>query len=263
MHRKWIVWIALGALALAPESLVAQQAAAPPQPGSVWREPITGMEFVWVPGGTFEMGCGSWDRDCSGDEKPAHQVTVSGFWLGKTEVTQGQWTRIMGSNPSDTKKGDMYPVERVSWNDAQQFISKLNSLSSGVSFRLPREAEWEYACRAGGKQQVYGTQSGEMSSVTGNTAEAAKNSTTAVAGYPPNGLGLFDMSGNVWEWVQDAYQGYSGAPATDPVVESGASRVSRGGGWNNSARRARCSDRNLNGLSSYSGNLGFRLARAN
>jgi formylglycine-generating enzyme required for sulfatase activity len=252
--------------AAAPAAIAsAQPAAAPtgPQPGSPWRDPVTGMEFVWVPGGNFEMGCGSWDRDCFDSEKPAHQVAVSGFWMGKTEVTQGQWTRIMGSNLSIFKNGDTYPVETVSWEDAQQFISKLNSQSSGVRFRLPREAEWEYACRSGGKNQLYGTQSGRLSSAWANTQEAGKNATTPVASYPSNGLGLFDMSGNVFEWVEDAYQTYSSGPATDPVVDSGALRVYRGGGWYGFAQFARCSFRDNHAPSNRVIYLGFRLARTN
>jgi formylglycine-generating enzyme required for sulfatase activity len=234
------VGLMFGVLALVPDALIAQQAAASPQPGSVWRDQVTGMEFVWVPGGTFEMGCGSWDRECFDWEKPPHRVTVSGFWLGKTEVTQGQWTRIIGSNPSKFTNGDDYPVEQVDWDDAQQFISKLNSQSGGVRFRLPTEAEWEYACRAGGKEQVNAWGNGEPGAAGGKVANLGDVSakrmhgdftwlgrptyddgfaeTAPVANFAPNGLGLFDMSGNVFEWVQDAYQTYSGGTATAPSL---------------------------------------------
>ncbi len=111
--------------------------------GNEWVDPVTGMKFAWVPKGCYQMGCGNWTSDCSSDEKPVHDVCLDGFWIGKYEVTQDQWEKVMGNNPSYFKKGRDYPVEKVSWDDVQQFIAKLNSKSSGVSFRLPTEAEWE------------------------------------------------------------------------------------------------------------------------
>lgn len=120
------------------------------KPGETWREPRTGVELVWVPSGCYEMGSNSGDSD----EKPVHEVCVDGFWIGKYEVTQGQWKRVMGNNPSRFKKGDNYPVERVSWNDVKAFIQKLNSMNSGqFDLRLPTEVEWEYAARSGGKNE--------------------------------------------------------------------------------------------------------------
>ncbi len=124
--------------------------------GKTWTDSVTGMAFVWVPKGCFEMGCGTWTSDCDSDEKPVHEVCLDSFWMGKHEVTQGEWKKIMGNNPSTFKKGDKYPVERVSWNDAQEFIRRLNAKTGGRGkFRLPTEAEWEYACRSGGKPQKY------------------------------------------------------------------------------------------------------------
>jgi formylglycine-generating enzyme required for sulfatase activity len=220
------------------------------------------MEFVYVAGGEYEQGCGAWTNDCQEDEKPTRRVKLSPFWMGRTEVTQGQWKRIMDSNPSYLKKGDDYPVERVSWNDAQQFIARLNAQSRGVTFRLPTEAEWEYACRAGGKPVTYGTATGQL-----NTSLAKYDSgdgTAAVGSYPPNNLGLHDMSGNVWEWVQDVYndKAYQSGSTSDPVNErSGAHRVLRGGGWFNVPRLVRCSFRDGVDPGDRNVYLGFRLAR--
>ena len=121
-----------------------------------WRDPVTGMEFVWVPGGSFEMGCLTKADHCNQNVKGVRTVRLDGYWLGKHEVTQGQWSAIMGGNPSRFKEGDAYPVEQVSWNDLQEFIRRLNNRSS-AKFRLPSEAQWEYACRDGGKAVTFGT----------------------------------------------------------------------------------------------------------
>ena len=118
-----------------------------------WTDPVTGMAFVWVPGGCYEMGCGAWQSNCGDDEKPARQVCLNGFWMGKYEVTQAEWRRIMANNPSRFT-GDRLPVTNISWDDVQEFVRKLNSHSSNSKpFRLPTEAEWEYACRSGGKPE--------------------------------------------------------------------------------------------------------------
>ena len=151
--------------------------------------------------------------DGESDEKPMHEVCVDGFYMGKYEVTQGEWQKVMGSNPSRFKKGDCYPVEEVSWDDAQGFIRKLSS-SSGKKFRLPTEAQWEYAARSGGKRLKYATSTGELNRklanygteacCEGDSSDGYKN-TAPVGSYPPNDLGLYDMSVNVWEWTQDRY----------------------------------------------------------
>jgi len=231
-------------------------------PGATWTEPITGMEFVYVPGGSYEQGCGSWTSDCWDNEKPTRQVRLSPFWLGKTEVTQGQWKRVMGSNPSHFQKGDDYPVERVSWNDAQEFIKRLNA-KSGQTYRLPSEAQWEYACRSGGKPVAFGTDSGSLNERNANYGKTS-GVTTPVGKYPPNALGHSDMAGNVWEWTQDVYDGeaYRSGPASDPVNGgSGAFRVRRGGSWFNDPRLLRCSNRSVGAPSVSDYRLGFRLAR--
>ncbi len=223
-----------------------------------WSDPVTGMEFVLVPGGSFEMGCHANAGKCDSDEKPVRTVRLDGFWMGKHEVTQGQWQKVMGHNPSRFKQGDNYPVERVSWHDVQNYIRELNAQSS-ATFRLPSEAEWEYACRAGGKAFKYGTLDGQISS---RTVKHGGGGTTSVGRYPANGLGLHDMSGNVWEWVQDKKANYRNVGTDNPIYESsGATRVFRGGSWSDSPRRLRCSVR-VNFAPLLRGRrLGFRLLR--
>ena len=127
-----------------------------PNPGDTWTESETGMVFVWMSGGVFQMGCGPWDGEGFEDEQPVHTVELRGFWIGKYPVTQGEWKKVMNNNPSEFQKGDNYPVEMVSWNDAHKFIQKFNNLHfERYVFRLPTEAEWEYACRSGGKEEKY------------------------------------------------------------------------------------------------------------
>lgn len=220
-------------------------------------EPVAGMEFLPVPADCFQMGDSSGDAD----EKPVHQVCLDAFFIGKFEVTQGQWLRVMGSVPSFFSScGADCPVESVSWNDVQGFIGSLNRLS-GRNYRLPTEAEWEYACRSGGKSERF----------CGGTDVAAaawydRNSGSKphpVGEKQPNGLGIYDMSGNVWEWVGDWYQKEyysiqqeqkSGSPL------AGNKRVMRGGSWYNDAKNVRSSIRGSDDPEHRSINLGFRLA---
>jgi formylglycine-generating enzyme required for sulfatase activity len=217
-----------------------------PTAGQIWKETITGMEFVWVPGGCYEMGCGSWTSDCYRDEKPVHEVCVDGFWMGKTEVTQGQWKQVMGDNPAEFQKGDNYPIEKVTWSDVNKFIEKLSLLTKGAyGFYLPTEAEWEYACRSGGKPEKYagGKDLHQLAWCNGNS----DLSTHAVGTKAPNGLGLFDMNGNVYEWCADTYRGwsYSKHERNNPVFKDGESvtGVYRGGSWKSKPKEARCSAR--------------------
>ena len=225
-----------------------------------------GMEFVLIPAGSFTMG-----SDNSDDEKPTHRVRISqSFYLGKYEVTQEQWYKVMKKNPAHfkTEKVGMnsrnHPIESVSWNDVQEFIRRLNKKEGGNKYRLPTEAEWEYAARAGTTSTW---PFGNSESYAGNYAWFDGNSgkTTHPVGQKyPNKWGLHDMSGNVWEWVQDWYNDkyYSRSPSTDPKgPSSGSRRVLRGGSWGNSAGSLRPADR----LSLSPGNrydsLGFRLLR--
>ncbi len=208
-------------------------------------------ELAIIPSGSYDMG----------ETGSTHRVTLKSFALGKTEVTQGQWKAIMGNNPSNfTGCGDNCPVEQVSWNDAQVFIQKLNAMT-GKQYRLPSEAEWEYACHAGGRHAYCG--SDNLDSVAWHDGNS-DNSTHPVAGKQANSFGLHDMSGNVWEWVADGYHAdYKGAPA-DGIAWQGndANRVLRGGSWIVSPRVGREAGRNWYEPGSSYYNLGFRLARS-
>ena len=251
-------------IGISPETHVASSThTAPSSAGDTWTDPVTGMEFVQVPGGCYQMGCGSWSSDCRDNEKPVHEVCVDGFWMGRYEVTQGQWKRIMGSNPSRFKKGDNYPVERVSWDDAKEFIKKLNAKSNGsYEFRLPTEAEWEYACRSGGKPEKYcgGSDVDSLAWYRGNSGK----STHPVGTKDPNGLGIYDMSGNIWEWCEDIYakDAYSKHNRNNPIYAGGGpNRVRRGGSWDSGPRSVRSADRFGNKPGFRYSSLGFRLLR--
>ena len=181
------------------------------------------LEMVALPGGTFTMG----SNDGDADEKPPHQVTLSPFSIGKYEVTQAQYRAVMGTDPSYFK-GDDRPVEQVSWDDAVSFCRKL-SQQSGKTYRLPTEAEWEYACRAGSSGDYAGNLN-EMAWYSKNSSDQ----THSVGQKKPNAFGLFDMHGNVWEWCQDLYDAnyYKQSLGKDPQgPSSGTNRVLRGGSW--------------------------------
>ena len=217
------------------------------------------FEMVYVEGGTFDMGATTEQgSDAYSGEKPVHSVTLSGYYIGKCEVTQDLWEAVMGSNPSNFK-GAQNPVESVSWNDCQEFVSRLNSLT-GKNFRLPTEAEWEYAARGGNKSRHYKYSGSDN---IGNVAWHAGNSgssTHAVGTKTANELGIYDMSGNVWEWCSDWYGGYSAGAQTNPQGPSSDScRVLRGGSWGNDARGCRVSNRNLSGPGNSNGHSGLRL----
>lgn len=219
---------------------------------------VNGVSFdmVLVKGGTFTMGATSEQDSISDDEKPVHLVTLSDYRIGKTEVTQELWEAVMGSNPS-MFKGDNLPVERVSWNDCQEFIKKLNSLT-GLNFRLPTEAEWEYAARGGNKSKGYRFSG---SNDIGSVAWYRDNSlsqTHQVATKSPNELGLYNMSGNVWEWCSDRYGNYSSGSQTNPKGPS--SCVFRGGSWISSAGGCRVSYRSNYCPDDRGISLGLRLA---
>ncbi|CAK0757374.1 formylglycine-generating enzyme [Gammaproteobacteria bacterium] len=236
---------------------------------------FAGIEFVWIPSGCFNMGSPDSEEDRGSDEGPVHRVCVDGFWMGKYEVTQGQWKKIMGNNPATIKKDDDYPVENVSWDDAQAYIRQLNMKGVG-HFRLPTEAEWEYAARAGTTTPFYfGNTIDSDTQVNydgndpyGNGAKGQfRQFTTSVGNFPPNDFGLHDMHGNVWEWVEDWYcknfYGLTEARNKNPLCNNHASgfRVVRGGSWVGGARYARSANRIRITPDNRGFSNGFRLAR--
>lgn len=223
---------------------------------------VNGVKFtmVYVEGGSFVMGATSEQgSDAYSNEKPAHRVTVSSYYMGQTEVTQALWQAVMGTNPSKFK-GTTNPVENVSWNDCQTFIRKLNSLT-GKTFRLPTEAEWEFAARGGKKSKAYKYSGGNN---PGNVAWYDDNSgdkTHPVATKQANELGIYDMSGNVREWCQDwCSDNYSSSAQTDPIgPNSGSPREYRGGSWFSDARECRVSDRGCITPDYRGSDVGLRL----
>ena len=212
-------------------------------------------DMLSIPAGEFQMGSNS--SEAYPDQKPVHTVQISrSFWLGKTEVTQGLWQAVMGSNPSSFKKGDTYPVDTVSWDDCQAFIQKLNQLVGGNPFRLPTEAEWEYACRAGTTGDYYGP----IDAISWYESNSG-GSSHPVGQKQANAFGFYDMAGNVWEWCQDWFGAYSSANQTDPTgPATGTDRVGRGGSWGRSARLGGSAYRDFDIPGSSYYYFGFRLA---
>ena len=243
--------------------------------GAAWTVPDYNIEMIWIAPGSFTMG----------EDSSAHRVTLTkGYWLGKYEVTQGQWQAVMGSNPSNFKNvGPNGPVEKVSWTDAMDFCRKLTEreraagrLPAGYEYTLPTEAQWEYACRAGTTTAFgYGNSEGSLYQY-GNYCESSNTNdlswkdtshndgydkTAPVGHYKPNAWGLYDMHGNVWEWCSDWYGDYPSGSATDPTgPNSGSGRVYRGGSWYGDASGCRAACRFNCDPSNRNNNLGFRLA---
>jgi formylglycine-generating enzyme required for sulfatase activity len=214
------------------------------------------IEMVFIQGGTFQMGCTSEQNDCGSDET-VHSVTISDYYIGKYEVTQAQWDKIMGSNPSTSNKGDKYPVEDVSWNEIQDFLQKLNT-KTGKKYSLPTEAQWEYAARGGEGYQYAG--SNTLDDVAWNDSNS-DGKTDEVGGRNPNGYGLYDMSGNVWEWCSDVYGPYTRSSLPNPKGASiGSYRVIRGGGWSHPTTFCRVAYRFSSAPTNSYSYWGFRLA---
>ncbi len=280
------------------------------RPGAVWRDPYLGMEFVYVPGGCYQMGCGSWTDECNDDEYPVHEVCVDEFWMGRYEVTYEQFFKFLKEIKQDVTvnttnyvvsyrgkpifdicencDGDWksgitfegvnfllkntvknYPVIYVTWYGAKFFADWL-SRKTGYKFRLPSEAEWEYACRNGGKPVKYPW--GQLNPVCRKGAKngakfwgCSPHTTEPVGSYAPSELGLFDMAGNVWEWCEDIYSkdAYKYHSRNNPIYTgSGSNRVVRGGGWLDGPSYIRCADRSYDSPDGGNWLLGFRLLRS-
>ena len=237
-------------------------------PGVSWAVENThtnsiGMEFVFIPAGSFMMGTDPNFEEGYSHESPLHKVTIScSFYLGKYAVTQVQWVAVMGSNPSRFK-GRNNPVEMVSWNDTQEFIKRLNAKEGHNRYRLPTEAEWEYAARAGtSSAYFFGDDKNALSEYAwymGNSGDKAR----PVGQKQPNAWGLYDIYGNVWEWVLDWYEKsyYANSPETDPKgPPSGKNRVRRGGSWSRTDDTCRSAYRSYRTPAFRYDNMGFRLA---
>jgi formylglycine-generating enzyme required for sulfatase activity len=247
-----------------------------PAPGQVWFEPAAGLELCWIPPGTFTMGSPTGEAKRSANEGPAHAVTLAqGFWMGRCEVTQGQYMAIVRGNPSKFRTDAHFnPVEQVSWDEARAWIAQLNAKAGTSRYRLPSEAEWEYACRAGNPGAAYGApgaigwsklNSGQYTHPIPGITLMGKYQPHRAGGMAPNAWGLCDMLGNVAEWCEDAYHpDYTGAPADGrPWLESGepGRRVVRGGDWDHSQHNLRAAFRSGEKADRKDSTLGFRVVR--
>ncbi len=229
-----------------------------PRIGDTLTDRHTGIRFEWIPGGTFNRR--QWSDRTKSSVGPVHEVELAGFWLGKYPVTQSQWASVMERNPSVFKGGDL-PVEKTTWDEAERFVKRLNRKSGQEWFSLPTEAQWEYACRAGGTGDFcFGNNERDLGAFAW-FANNSKERLRPVGQKKPNAWGLCDMHGNVWEWCRDFFGRY--APGKDPVGQTGAFRVYRGGSWKQEARICGCSFRNWLEQSKTVSNdsLGFRLVR--
>lgn len=220
---------------------------------------VTGMQFMPISGGNFIMGSPTTEKSRQPQEGPQHEVHVDDFHMACFEVTQEQFVKIIGENPSDIK-GENCPVDGVSWEDAQEFIQKLNAINN-THYRLPSEAEWEYACRANTTTRFFFGDEITVEQVNYGGKISCRNSPVGI--HPPNGFGLYDMHGNVFEWCEDTWHDtYQGSPADGSawVDESTDHKVYRGGAWNASAHFARSAFRFHRAKTSSYYNIGFRLA---
>ena len=226
----------------------------------IWQEPLSGMEFVWVEGGCFSMGCGAWDADCPNREQPEHEVCVNGYWIGRFEVTQGEWKKLMGTNPATHRISDRHPADRISWNDSLDIIEKLNSRKYGLRFKLPTEAEWEFAARGRGRPDPFS--GGKDVEVVAWYLTNSADVPHAVGTKSVNSQGIYDMSGNVREWVEDWYdpEYYQKSPAQNPQgPRAGTMRVIRGGSWSGNFHTVRTTSRAWNGPTVRMSGNGIRL----
>jgi formylglycine-generating enzyme required for sulfatase activity len=260
----------IGALTLAACSPAQKEPAAAPVPA--WREPVTGMVFLHVAPGRFRMGSGPEEKGRQEDETPHEVVLTRGFYLGRHEVTRAEWTAVMGRDPSQVRGcGPRCPVETVSYLSIQEFIERLDKLSpDGSRFRLPTEAEWEYACRAGTSTpfSTGGNLTTEQANYDGRYPYEGHppgrylGRPAPVGSYLPNPWGFHDLHGNVWEWCEDRYGPSPAGEVRDPRgPDTGGRRVIRGGSWYFDANSARCALRYTHAVSDLGFSLGFRLVR--
>jgi len=257
-------------------------------PSDIWKEPQTGIELVWVHGASYQMGSGPWDTEGLADEKPVHEVLLDGFWMGRFPITVAQYAMfvsdVKSNEPVWLETGSKYniysgedplykdlgsaitsddaPITGISWHDATAYARWLSQLT-GQYFRLPTEAEWEFAARSGGCEEKYAGAS-EPAGVAWY-ADNSNGRPNPVGKKESNGLGIFDMCGNVCEWCQDLYDkdAYRHHRLYNPLnTEKGSCRVVRGGSWDYGARDVRCADRSLFVPEHRDCNLGFRIARS-
>jgi formylglycine-generating enzyme required for sulfatase activity len=230
-------------------------------PTKLWTESFSGMEFIWVDGGCYKAGSPNREDGRDSDESPVHTACLSAFWMGKHEVTQGQWQTIMQSNPSKFRKGNDYPVERVDFAAVTRLTTKLNKLHEGEAlFRLPTESEWEFVCRERGLRNVFPSR--EDLKKTGWYRNNSRQSTQIIGTRMPNSLGFHDIGGNVWEWVQDTYDrnAYSKIKQNNPSYKGEAlSNVIRGGSFKEPSSALRCANRGFNKFSNKRDDVGVRL----
>ena len=272
-RRQFLIYAGLGATGLVTTVVFSQIFQVQPK---YFKEDLGNnitLDMVQIPGGSFMMGSPASEQGRTQDESPQHQVNVPGFSMGKFVVTQEQYQQIMGNNPSRfTEKGAKRPVERVSWNNAVEFCQKL-SQKTGREYRLPSEAEWEYACRAGTTTPFHfgETITTELANYNGTVNYASepkgkyRQETTEVGSFPPNSFGLYDMHGNVWEWCQDDWHdNYVNTPKNGSVwtTQSGNIKVLRGGSWINNPQGCRSASRSNYGRDvrdNILNDVGFRV----
>jgi formylglycine-generating enzyme len=268
MKRLFCLILVAVFVTLAGDTVHGQQKKDPPQNFTNG----LGMKFTWISPGSFMMGSPKEeeDREPNGADETQHKVTLTkGFYMGVYTVTQEQWQEVMGNNPSEFKGEKNLPVDNISWNDCQEFIKKMTKKGKDKRvYRLPTEAEWEYACRAGTKTPFHfgETISTEQANYCGNEVYGKgkkglfRKKTTPVGTFPANAWGLHDLHGNVWQWCQDWYGDYPKNDAIDPVgPENGEYRVLRGGSWGDNPRYCRSAYRNWYGPVHHINVYGFRV----
>ncbi len=276
----------LGTAQFTPTASEVIPAGKEPQAGDVWVEDSTLMEFVWIPGGCFQMGSPEDEEGRKWDEGPVHEVCVDGFWMGRYEVTNAQYRLFASHHDSGEWRGhslnwDDQPAVNVSWEDARAFARWMGEVHNGtVTFRLPTEAEWEYACRAGTQTARHWGEDPDEACGYANTHDRSMKEaldffwphhdcddgyvlTAPVGRFRPNPFGLYDMLGNVYEWCRDRYMGdaYSRRERFNPVVEEGIQRVIRGGSFRDGPKQVRCAARDRNPENDRKALVGFRLVR--